>query len=52
VAILRACQNSQSCQNSIGALPSFSGAILASSWVALDIRFIEFNQQPAQSADC
>jgi hypothetical protein len=34
------------CQNSIGALPSFSGAILVSSWVALDIQSIEFNKQP------
>jgi len=33
------------CLNSIGALPNFPGVIFASSRVALDIRFIEFNKQ-------
>ena len=42
VVLLRARLNSLVYHSSIGALPSISGAILASRWVALDIRNIEF----------
>ena len=50
--ILCVCLNNRVYLSSIGALPSFFGAILASRWVALDIRSLEFNKQPGSPADC